>query len=930
MPKGQLLALLPLLLLALWQATVFSEQYSVNSKRYSVFTVRYGVGWFKEKGRWTAVLALLFALAILSHPVIYALMFPLGLWLLLLAWRWGWRVLIGPALGMGGGVLLSAFFWLPMLLEVSATRATTTAEQGYSYRDNFLTLGQLLDWPRLPADPALLNPPVVRALPLVALLLALLFLAGWLWRRGPSSPAQRQALLDWSLLLLVSTWLILPASRLVWDTAPLLSQVLFPWRFLTLASLAGAVLLGLALDLFMGGEENFNRREHGERRENEKKKTLRPLRSLWLIPLLITAVLVIAAVPWLFPPQEAIPEAPTRADLAATEQPPLFIGTTTLGEFLPRWVETVPDTAEMRAALLQERHFDRLQPLPELTVRQYEGRATDARYQIEVSRPLTLTYRQFYFPGWQATLNDQPLALSPGRPHGLIETAVPPGSHSLHIWFGTTPVRQVGGVISVLGLLLIVLAAGLSLERNGLNKRLNSRSFDIKPHYLLVWGLAALATWFLLATVENPLRRATLLPDGILGLPQITPLDYAGEIRLLTYEPQQISQPAGQPIPLTLYWQAQRALGVSYLPGVQVVDHQGVVWSREAARPYHWRFTAGQNPWPQDGYRMDPFEIDLLDGTPPGSYRFLVGLVREDTGQTIAAHAFGQIIITEPMRGERPLENGMIAPADPAGPGLTLLGTRLDRHEAAPGDPLRLTLLWQLDDPQAVPTDQIALTLQDEAGNLLWAGETAVAPTYPLAAAQPGDRLRTEVIMRLPASLPGGQHTWYAQLETAVWPIGSLTINEPERTFTPPELTHPLNRQLGDVATLLGAVLIADERAGTDGDDTAYRLPASVHLIWQAEAETAVSYRVFLHLMGPDGQLVAQSDGEPAQWQRPTTGWLPGEIIRDPHQLHLPDDLPLGRYTLLAGLYEPVSGERLIVEGEKTAVVVTTWTIADD
>jgi hypothetical protein len=149
----------------------------------------------------------------------------------------------------------------------------------------------------------------------------------------------------------------------------------------------------------------------------------------------------------------------------------------------------------------------------------------------------------------------------------------------------------------------------------------------------------------------------------------------------------------------------------------------------------------------------------------------------------------------------------MTPPADPAGPGLMLLGTRLDRQEAAPGDPLRLTLLWQIDDPQAIPTDQISLDLQDEAGNLLWERETAVAPTYPLAAAQPGDRLRTELVIRLPASMPGGQHTWYANWERPSGPLAPITINEPERTFTPPELTHPVNQPLGDVATLLGAIL---------------------------------------------------------------------------------------------------------------------------
>jgi hypothetical protein len=887
LPEGQALALLPFLLLALWHTTrpVIGDQYSVIGVQYL--------------GRWTAVSALLFTAALLSHPVIYPLMFPVGLWLLVLAWRHGWRVLVGPTVGLGLGVLLSAFLWLPALTEARFTRAAVTADQGYNYRDNFLTLVQLLDWPRLPADPALLNPPVVRSLPVVALLLALFFLAGWLWRRGPSSSAQRQALFDWGLILVAATCLMLPIARPVWDTVPLLAQTLFPWRFLALASLAGAMLLGLAVDLFLGTQRYTEESQSGAEEINQIPDAAEvgaevQLRTT-LYALLLTAVLITASIPWLFPPQEPVPEAPTPADLAANELPPLFVGTTTLGEYLPRWVEQIPDTAEMKTNLLADRHFDRLQAKEGLTVLAYEGQPTNAHYRLDVSRPLTLTYRQFYFPGWEATLNGQPLSLTPGRPRGLIETAVPPGTHSLHIRFGTTLPRQIGWALSSMGLLLILL--GLWLSPSTGNQSENS--VDINPIRFLLWGGVALAVWFTFAQIETPLRRATLLLDGVLGLPQMTALDYAGEIRLLTYEPQQISRPAGEQIPLTLYWQAQRPIGVSYLVGIQMIDNQGVVWSREASRPYNWRFISGNNPWPLDGYRMDPFEITLLDGTPPGRYHFLVGLVREDTGQTIAAHEFGQIEITEPMRGERPLENGMITVADPAGPGLNLLGTRLDRQEATPGDPLRLTLLWQIDDPAAIPTDRLKLALHDAAGNLLWERETAVSPTYPPGSAQPDDRLRTELIVRLPASTPGGQHTWYAELGTAVWPIGPITINEPERSFTPPELTHPVNQQLGDVATLLGAILTDDH------------LPSSVHLIWRAEAETAVSYRVFLHLIGPDGQIVSQSDGEPAHWQRPTTGWLPGEIIIDERTLFWPDTLPAAEYRLLAGLYDPATGRRL-------------------
>jgi hypothetical protein len=273
LPEGQALALLPFLLLALWQTTTLFHhrehgEHRVgweNKTRYSLRSLRFIFN------KWTAVTALLFAAALLSHPVVYPLMLPVGLWFLVLAWRHGWRVLVGPAVGLVKGVLLSAFLWLPALLEVRFTRAAVTAEQGYNYRDNFLTLAQLLDWPRLPADPALLNPPVVRALPVVALLLALAFLLAWLWRRGRPAPAQKQALFDWSLILVVATGLILPAARPVWDTVPLLAQTLFPWRFLALASLAGAMLLGLAVELFL---EDLNA-EYAEDAENRRSKLLR-------------------------------------------------------------------------------------------------------------------------------------------------------------------------------------------------------------------------------------------------------------------------------------------------------------------------------------------------------------------------------------------------------------------------------------------------------------------------------------------------------------------------------------------------------------------------------------------------------------------------------------------------------------------------------
>ncbi len=92
-----------------------------------------------------------------------------------------------------------------------------------------------------------------------------------------------------------------------------------------------------------------------------------------------------------------------------------------------------------------------------------------------------------------------------------------------------------------------------------------------------------------------------------------------------------------------------------------------------------------------------------------------------------------------------------------------------------------------------------------------------------------------------------------------------------------------------------------------------------VSLFWQAVRPVDRRYKVFLHLLDAEGELVTQRDTEPAGNLRPTDGWQPGETIQDNHGLLLPLDLPAGRYRLVAGLYDLADpGDRLPVvqEGE--------------
>ncbi|GIV76038.1 MAG: hypothetical protein KatS3mg050_0432 [Litorilinea sp.] len=84
-------------------------------------------------------------------------------------------------------------------------------------------------------------------------------------------------------------------------------------------------------------------------------------------------------------------------------------------------------------------------------------------------------------------------------------------------------------------------------------------------------------------------------------------------------------------------------------------------------------------------------------------------------------------------------------------------------------------------------------------------------------------------------------------------------------------------------------------------------------LRWESLRPVDYNYQVFIHLLNQADEKVAQRDGQPVQWMRPTSTWQPGEEIPDRYGMLLPEDIPPGSYTIAVGLYDPVSGQRLPV-----------------
>ncbi|MDW7991566.1 MAG: hypothetical protein RMK65_05385, partial [Anaerolineae bacterium] len=131
------------------------------------------------------------------------------------------------------------------------------------------------------------------------------------------------------------------------------------------------------------------------------------------------------------------------------------------------------------------------------------------------------------------------------------------------------------------------------------------------------------------------------------------------------------------------------------------------------------------------------------------------------------------------------------------------------------------------------------------------------------------------------------------------------------------------------VDALLGEeVRLVGVRWEPEGEELRSGSVLTVTLVWRGEREMGESYRVFLHLLGPGGLLVAQSDGEPVGWRRPTTGWLPGEVVVEERVLVLPEGLPSGEYRLMAGMYR-YGGPRLTTPDGTDAVLLATFRVED-
>jgi len=535
------------------------------------------------------------------------------------------------------GMSISAAFWLPALTELKyvwASQVPITFE----------------DWARGLAPPQDLvaetwvhlytfaqQPRVLHALGQAQVVVMVIGLATGAARwRHLDRPVRLALPLFLSLallaLLLQSYW-----SRFLWQALPGLLFLQFPWRWQAISALNMALISGYAVylvkapkkgvigDLTAEAPSSNALRESGPSTkavpEYANEGVRHDLLSLWdkvraraypiftptILTFVLAAVLISGALPRLPWEQAKIPttDVPISDENVGLQSMASYdygrglwlrqYGEPWMFEYMPQWAQALRSEFFVSAGPTAGEE-------PSLTVKVTMGDQDPLtkRFQVEAPASWTLQLHQFYFPGWQASIDGQVVETHPAGPLGLVSVEVPAGAHEVVFHFGTSSVRRVGWAVSLAGIGLFLVGL-LWLRR-------------------WRWLIGPLVLALIFAWLAVRERQAN--PSDY--VPQAATANFGGEAELVGFHSSLEQLKPGQEAMVTLDWLALRRPATDYKVFVHLVDGNGQLCAQQDGEPGF--FFSPTSRW-QRGEIVEDQHVLPVDGPlPPGHYQLRVGL----------------------------------------------------------------------------------------------------------------------------------------------------------------------------------------------------------------------------------------------------------------------------------------------------------------
>jgi hypothetical protein len=713
------------------------------------------------------------------------------------------------------------------------------------------------------------------------------------------------------------------SSLAVWEAIPLLSFVQFPWRFVGRALLPITILAGSAFTV-----------DSSSQRIRKTSTAFR--KSLFnTIICSVIIILILSALPDTYPPKGlcSLEPYPDIADVTAYEQQG-WLGMDPEQSYFPVWVGMHPSDSSLANAFALGQLPERLDldSLPNgVEVLSADYNILSASIRIKSPQAFQVRWKGLYFPGWKVRIGGQELPITPEKSTGLIIFNVPAGEHLIKLRFGSTPARTVGIILLFVGsiVLIILLVRKPFLRQNNTAKmyRRGPKSLGTVMFVLAVFLL--FVKFALVDNFETPIRRSRVQDNQLPEVKNTLEQDFADAITLSGYTIPPVEVTGDGEIQIDLLWQARGTPQQEFNTMVLAVGSDGQAWSPAGTlRPSGYEVPPPKNMWREGNYVFDPHILSLLPGTPPGIYQLEVvifdrytlepiSVVNSDGSLGEPSYRLGSIKVTRPEKpySLKSFDVGEESEANLCGP-FALWSMTLDRAGAAPGDIIAVRWVWERMQTGGETPGDAELVLTNPDGEVVHTWELPLSTTWWLTDDWVvGERWVGRHIVRLPNKITGGMHTVSVNLPTCEKSLASveLSISDIVREWEIPDHFTRIQARFGEQISLVGFNL---EGLSYSSGDT-----VELGLSWQAEQEMVTSYRVFLHLVDSEGRVVDQDDGEPVNWTRPTTGWLPKEIVNEVRELVVPETIESMTYDIHVGLYTQ-AGERLTLpNGEDTYVI---------
>jgi hypothetical protein len=493
------------------------------------------------------------------------------------------------------GAGLSAFFLLPMTLELRNVKSVVNPE---SFSTNFLPINTLfaLPYPTDLTDKFVTMPKTLGSIGVV------LCLAGFIG-------LLRDRKYLWTTLigggLTLSIFMTNESSTTFWRLLPQFDKLLFPERFLHLAGIFVALLGGASINLL-------------------------PTR-LHKIGLLIgVIVIVFQAMPLIVPRQDFKSwENITARDEILMEINQSTWGTTSFDEFEPKWGNSVAYSAPTDVESYKEHPLEIHIDQTLLSGLQYE-QIDDATIEVRLNQPRAVSFQQYYFPGWNATIDEKSTRVYPEDTLGLLTLDLPEGVHTIRLKYTGTNVQKFGVWITVISIVSVIYIQLKTYPRKKIAQVLPNPTISTSFAVILTFAVMAIAVLTAFYIIpDTTLFRYESPPDKPYYMKTPTYETFENGFELLGYTLGDNKISADNPLDLTLFWSTTETNIRPLRTIVQLVDLP-VTQAWASSEPLRFIKDDAVGLTSQE-FASNIYRLELFENAPPYIGQISIQLVDKET-----------------------------------------------------------------------------------------------------------------------------------------------------------------------------------------------------------------------------------------------------------------------------------------------------------